>query len=381
MHVAHVIARLNNGGPARVLAALIPALCDLGIRCTVLHGHTAANEQDVGDLLRAAGVELVPVTHLARRIRPAADLIAAAGLLVHLRRLAPDLLHTHTAKAGTLGRVVAAITGRPVLHTFHGHVLHGYFGPLGSALARWQERLCAPLGHLHALTPSQLGELCDRYRIGPARRWRCLPIPVTPVTPLPAPWHAELEPGVPVVGFLGRLTAVKDPHLFLDVLDHLRRRLPVQGLICGDGELLPEVRARIAGEGLPCRCSGFVPAGEALAAMDLLVMTSRNEGLPVTAIEAAGAGVPVVAPPVGGLRDLGRAALLAPRAPTALAAACARLMTDTRLHRRRTAAARALAAELTPARLAPCYAALYRRLAGRQADRRSTGPATGLGLK
>lgn len=301
MHVVHVIARLNDGGPVRVLAALLPALADLGWRATVLCGQVGVGERDATDLLVAGGVIVERIPGLGRRLSPGDDLRAFRALCRRLRGLGPDLVHTHTAKAGILGRLAARSLGLPVVHTYHGHVLDGYFPRLGTAAATILERICARGSALHALTPSQASDLRRRHRIGRAARWSVLPIPVVIPGRLPSPPRP-----VPVLGFLGRLVEIKDPLRWLRVLAELNRREPWRGRICGDGPLRGAVEAAVRTAGLDVEVCGFVPPAEALAGMDVLLLTSRNEGLPVAAVEAAGLGIPVVATAVGGLRDLAR---------------------------------------------------------------------------
>ena len=360
--IAHVIARLNDGGPARVLLALVRAVATHGMRCVVLAGATDAHEPDLAGLLAAEGITVERVPGLGRRLRPADDLRAWRSLVARLRALRPDVVHTHTAKAGALGRLAARELGLPCVHTYHGHVLGGYFGRLPSLAAAACERLAAGTAHHHALTASQHGELAGLHRIGRAARWHVLPIPVAPVTPVAADWHARLRPGVVRIGFLGRLVPIKDGRLWLDTLAVLARGRAVQGVVCGDGPERAALERHARTVGLEVCFTGFVPAGEALAAFDLLLMTSRNEGLPLAAVEAAGAGVPVVAPSVGGLADLARDGLVraAPRGAADLAAACVRVLDGSGLRQTQIAAARAAAARLRPDLLAPRYAALYR---------------------
>lgn len=364
MLIAHVIARLNDGGPARVLLALARALAPHGCRCVVLTGATDVHEPDLAPLLLAAGVAVERIPGLGRSLRPAADLRAWRALVARLRALRPDVVHTHTAKAGVLGRLAARELGLPCLHTYHGHVLGGYFGRLPSLLAAACERLAAGAAHHQALTASQHAELALRHRIGRAGRWRVLPIPVTPVAPSGAPWHARLRRDALRLGFLGRLVPIKDGDLWLETLAVLARARPVQGIVCGDGPERARLEARSAQLGLDVLFTGFVPAGEALAAIDVLLVTSRNEGLPLAAVEAAGAGVPVVAPPVGGLADLARAGLVhpAPRAAEALATAVIEALDLGARDGDAAARARLAAAGLRPERLAPRYAALYREV-------------------
>lgn len=361
MHVVHVIARLNDGGPARAIAALGGALTARGHRIGVLTGACPPSEPDLTEAVRAEGLAVERLPTMAPGLDPVREVAALGALIARLRALRPDVVHTHTAKAGALGRLAARALRLPCLHTYHGHVLRGYFTPAGSAVARLAERVLAGRAWHQALTASQLRDLRDRARIGREHRWRALAPPVPPVAPRAAAWHARLAPGLPVVGFLGRLAPVKDVLLWLDALAELARRTPVQGVVCGDGQQRAAAEARAATLGVPVVFTGFVPAAEALGACRLLLMTSRNEGLPFAAIEAAGAGIPVVAPPVGGLADLARsgAVLPATRTPAALAAACARVLGDPTLRSRLETRGRAAAAAVSPTALAPLYEQLY----------------------
>lgn len=357
MRVVHVIARLNNGGPARVLASVGSMLKSHGFEMSVLTGACDVGEDDLSPLVRAAGLHVIEIPGLSRNIRASDDLRALMALMSQLKKLQPEVVHTHTAKGGTLGRLAATILGIPSIHTFHGHVLHGYFSRRTSAAYTWIERALGLTGRLHALTPSLQEELHCKYRIGLRHRWRALAIPIESVTPQKASWHAALDPSLPVVGFLGRLVPVKDPFLFLQVLRTLS--YPVQGLIAGDGPLRQGVEMQARKMGLRVHFTGFVPASEALGCMDVLCMTSRNEGLPLAAIEAAGAGIPVVAPAVGGLVDLGQGLSVVERNPSSLAKAVSRLLDDAEFRTERITCGKRFAASLTPQALAPAWKALY----------------------
>jgi glycosyltransferase involved in cell wall biosynthesis len=299
------------------------------------------------------------------------DVRALSAMIRLIRARRPTLVHTHTAKAGALGRLACRLLGVPCLHTYHGHVLDGYFSAPVNLALHTAERLVAGACHHHALTPSQCRELRDHHGIGRRQRWHVLPVPVAPVVRTSAPWQRDLLPDLPVVGFLGRLTAVTDVDLWLATVAAMHSRQPVQGLVCGDGQERARLEAAARALALPVRFTGTVPAGEALAAMDVLLMTSRNEGLPLVAIEAASCRVPVVAPPVGGLADLIRWGAVegAVRTATALADAGLRLLTTKALRHARVATAEQVAERLTPTRLAPAYAALYRTISA-QAYRR-----------
>lgn len=351
VRIAHVIARLNDGGPARVLAALAQGLRAAGHDTAIFAGVTADDEPDLTAALRTAGCAVITIPCLGRRVSLADDVRAWWHLRAALAQWQPDLIHTHTTKAGVLGRLIARSLGVAMLHTFHGHVLRGYFPrwltPVLAAVERTLAHGCA----LQALTASQATELRDRWRIGRRWRWRVLPIPVAPAS------RAAIAPRtVPVVGFLGRLVPIKDGDLWLDTLAEVARRQNVHGVICGDGGERERLQMRAQRLGLTVTFTGFVPTAQALAAMDALLMTSRNEGLPLAAIEAASVAVPVVAPPVGGLSDAIASGLVrgAARNASDLATAVQAALADGADPRAQT---QALA--LAPERLLPRYVAWY----------------------
>jgi len=374
MRVLHLIARLNDGGPARVIAALARTLPAHGIAVEIAAGRCGADEGDLTPRMRADGLTVIDVPELGRAPSALRDIRALRAVVRLIRARRPALVHTHTAKAGALGRIACRLLGVPCLHTYHGHVLDGYFGAATNLALHTAERLLAGGCHHQALTPSQAIELRDHHGIGRRARWHVLPVPVTPVSLTPrsiAAWQRELTPQVPVIGFLGRLTAVKDVDLWLATVAELSRRRPVQGLVCGDGQERARLESAARALGLPVHFTGTVPAGEALAAMDVLLMTSHNEGLPLVAVEAGGCGIPVVAPAVGGLADLIRWGAVegAVRTPAALAQACLVLLTDGAHRSRRTHAAAALARRLEPAVLAGSYAQIYRRISAQDGGR------------
>ncbi len=349
----------------RVLAALGHELRRRGHQVIVLHGECAPDEPDRADLLDAAGIERELVPGLGRSLRPSDDLRALWYLWRRLPQLAPDVVHTHTAKAGFLGRAVCTLRRLRCLHTYHGHVLHGYFNHPVEAALEVLERVAACTHHHQALTPTQVMDLSKTHHIGDLRRWHALPIPIPPVRPAPtAPFQAALRRRTLVVGFLGRLVPVKDIDLWLETLAVLSHHRPIQGLVCGDGPMRIHAERRAAELSLSVHFTGFVPASQAFAVMDALLMTSKNEGLPLTAIEAAGAGIPVVAPPVGGLIDCIRwgGVLGAARDPHSLAQAVDRVLVKGPVRNAQILGGRRLAAKLTPEALAPAYEALYESL-------------------
>ena len=373
MRIVHLIARLNDGGPARVLAEWCRESMRLGHEVRIVCGHCAEDEPDIGPQLIAAGLCVDYLPELGRMPSPLRDLKSLRAITRYLRKFQPDILHTHTAKAGILGRLCARYLSLPCLYSYHGHVLHGYWPWYISAAITWAERVVARRGHCHSLTRGLVTELRDSYGIGQPQRWHCLPIPVPVLSPSSMTRQAIAaqhqcqgwSDAVPTIGFLGRLVPVKDPGLFIQAAALVAAEQPLQVVIAGDGALRDQVHKALAE--LPSNCRawslGFVPASEALALMDVLVLSSRNEGTPLTIIEAGSIPVPVVATKVGGIKDLADSHFLlrVERKAERLAAGIRQQLACDR------SACEADAAELvgrySPSLVVPHYIRLYQRIA------------------
>jgi glycosyltransferase involved in cell wall biosynthesis len=341
--VLRIIDRLNIGGPA-IHAVLTSRDLDRSRYRTVLViGSVEPEEGDMAYLLDGTDVERVVIPSLGRELRPLRDLATAWQLYRVMRRVRPDIVHTHKAKAGALGRVVALLCGvRVRIHTFHGHVFHGYFGPGKTRVFLGIERaLARATTRLVALSSGLVGELAEQYRIAPASQFSVVPLgldlqPYAAVKRGAGQLRAELgvAPQVRLVGIVGRMVPVKDHGTFVAAAAEVaQRRDDVHFVLVGAGELEEQVRQDLARRGLSSRAHMLgwrrdLPA--IYADLDVFALSSVNEGTPVTLIEAMTAGVPVVATRVGGVADLleeGRRGELAPaRDPAALADAILRAL-------------------------------------------------------
>ncbi|TVR16252.1 MAG: glycosyltransferase [Planctomycetota bacterium] len=312
MRIVHLIARLNNGGPARVIEQLCQEHGRVGHESVVFTGACGPDEEDLTDQLCRVGISVVRLRHLQRRLTGWNDLLALGEIIQQLRRFRPTILHTHTAKAGFLGRMAARSLSLPCLHTYHGHVLSGYWRPAVQGMIRMSEQISARYGHCHSLSPSLVRDLSINHGIGQHRRWHTQSIPVAvpprcliPRERLAQQWGLSgFDPRIPTIGFLGRMVPIKDPLLFCEVVAAVHNTMPVQVIMCGDGPLRAAARQRLAALGVRHWCPGFQDTAQSLAMFDVLLMTSHNEGVPLSIIEATGSGVPVVAPSVGGIIDL-----------------------------------------------------------------------------
>ncbi len=300
--VVRVITRLNRGGPLRQLCALVPALAERGWTGPVLVGHTEGHEPDGVADLAATGAEVIRVPGLGRGLSPGADGRALRRILRHLRARRPDVVHTHMAKAGALGRSAAWLARVPAVHTFHGHHLQAPWPR--DRLACWAERALSPLtAAAICLTDRQRRDLCEVHRpvprskvavVGPGLDVAAVRARATPeaVAAIRERWH---PPDQPLYLWAGRFVDVKDPLMLVRAVAASRRRFRI--VMLGEGPLRDTVRAWIAAEGLgdTLAVPGAVPElAPWLAAADAVVLSSRSEGAPLVVLEAKVLGRPAI---------------------------------------------------------------------------------------
>ena len=398
--VHRVIARLNVGGPAMHVVNVTRALNEGPWRTRLIAGSVPASEGDMGYYAAERGVEVTPLPEMSREISALDDLRALVALWRLFRRERPDVVHTHTAKAGTLGRLAAILAGVPVrVHTFHGHVLGGgYFPPWKTHLFLEIERLLARGTHrLVVLTRRQAREMAEDLRVAAPGKFSVVPLGLelerfgAVGRSAEARQRARAAVGIPegvlAVGIVGRLVPIKNHELFLEAIaaGNLRSTAspsaiggagvqpaaaPLLGVVVGAGEREPGLKALAARLGVADRVLWLgwrrdLP--EVYAALDALALTSHDEGTPVAVLEALASGLPVVARDVGGvgevLEEIGGAALLPREAgPDAWASALATAAQGGELAR---GTRDAVVARYSVARLARDLAALYAQELGR----------------
>ena len=354
VRILRVIARLNMGGPALHVAYLTAGLRKRGYDTTLVAGSLARGEDSMAFVADEREVGVVRIDELGREISPLRDLVATLRLARLIRRERPDILHTHTAKAGTVGRVAALLAGRRkppiVVHTFHGHVLRGYFGPVRSLFFRLLERwLARGTTALVAVSPQVRDDLVS-LGVAPAERFVVIRLGIELDERVAGPQNGRLESrrylGIPpdrfAVGWIGRMTAVKRTDDVLVAFKQLRDA-GVDACLCmvGDGpdRVQLERRAHELGVVKETLFLGYQEdVAPFYAAFDALVLPSSNEGTPVSAIEALAAGRPVVATRVGGVPDVVQEGedgfLVEPGATGELADRLARLAGDPELRER-----------------------------------------------
>ncbi|HHI80434.1 MAG TPA: glycosyltransferase [Planctomycetes bacterium] len=313
LRLLRLISRLNLGGPALQIRALTPLLARRDTHSLIVHGAPGPGEAECEGLPpllsldqalqlgpRARGRVLLP------GLGPGQSPRQSYQALRRLRRLcaafAPQVLHSHTAKAGLLAPLCAP-KGTAIVHSFHGHVLRDYFGPVRSRALLLLERRLQRRRALSTCVSESCGAELEELGIAPIQV-----IPPTVALPSPLPRaQARRALGLPedarLVLFLGRLVPIKDPALFLETvaLFSSREKTPTIPVLLGDGPLLSQLRDRHP----EARFLGPVPeAGRYLRAFDALLLTSKREGLPLAALEALMQGLPVLGPAVPGIRDL-----------------------------------------------------------------------------
>jgi glycosyltransferase involved in cell wall biosynthesis len=380
--VLRVITRLNIGGPAQHVILLTAALRRMGWETALITGRVDPDEGDMGDLAGRAGVEPVVIDSMRNGAGPLADLRTLLSLYRLFRRERPALVHLHLLKARLLGGLAARWAGVPVVvETFHGTLLAGYYSTPMTRMLAWLERwLARRMDAVVAVSPAVARELAAA-RIGSDARVHVIPLGLDLERFRAGAARPTLRqtlglPGdAPLVGTVGRLVPIKGMDAFIDAAAQIRRSLPAAHfVIVGDGALRAglERRARDAGLGGQVHFLGWRRDLEELYPdLDLIMLTSLNEGTPVSIIEAMATGRAVVATRVGGVLDVvedGVTGVLAPpRDPGALAAAAVALLADPERRRRMGEAARsAVSSRYGVSRLAEQMDTLYRGLlAGR----------------
>ncbi len=330
MKVLRIIARLNVGGPARHVVWLTDGLKSEGYETVLVSGVVPAGEDDMTYVATEAGVEPLIIPQMSREIS-LKDALTVWKLYRLMVREQPDLVHTHTAKAGTVGRVAglmyrwltpATLVGKPracrFVHTYHGHVFHSYYGTAKTRLFLTIEKLLARLAtdRIVVISEQQRREINDQFRVGRPQQFAVIPLGID--LGVYANWQARraqfreqlgAAPDELLIGIVGRITEVKNHALFLEAAALLKKstRRRVRFLVIGDGNLRASLEQQAAVLGLMESTSflgtrndpeNFYPA------LDIVALTSLNEGTPLSLIEAMANARPVIATAVGGVVDL-----------------------------------------------------------------------------
>ena len=379
IRVLRVIARMNVGGPAWQASVLTRGLDGERWETLLVCGDVGDDEADFVDL-RDPSLPLCRIPSLGRSIRPGDDLRAWWALRRIVRTFGPDVIHTHTAKAGVIGRLAGWRV--PVrVHTFHGHVLHGYFGWAVTSLVRLVESILARKTTALVAVGGRVRDDLRAAGIGRSADWTVIAPGVAsavPVDRIVARRQLGLPVDRPLVLFVGRITAVKRLDRLLEAMAEVVSRLPEAILaVAGEGDLLEDSIERSASLGESIRFLGWrQDLAPLYAAADVVAISSDNEGMPVTLIEAAMAGIPAVTTDVGSAGEVvvdGVTGYVVPPDVEALAEGLVGLLTDHEIRARMGGEARLRAEELFGVeRLVADHARLYERLVdgGRASPRR-----------
>lgn len=332
MKVLRIIARLNVGGPARQVTWLTESMNDgIEFSSTLIAGTVPEGEDDMSYFATDRGIEPVYIEEMSRELSPK-DSVSLIKLYRAIRRERPDIIETHTAKAGTLGRVAAfayrwftpgTLVGRPrkvaVIHVFHGHVFHSYYGAAKTKIFILIEKLLARIATHKIVTISaqQLREIHEEVGVGSRKQFEVIPLGIDlsgfrsdPESRSSMRRELGIDDGTLTIGFVGRLTEIKNvPLLLAAASQYLENETVPQTifLIVGDGNLREDIEAEAVAHGLgkSIRFLGNREDTERIySALDIVALTSLNEGTPLSLIEAMATGVPFVSTSVGGVVDL-----------------------------------------------------------------------------
>ncbi len=308
IRVVHVIARMNVGGPAVLISDTLRELDREEFDVRLITGKCGDDEADYLET-QAPDIRAIRIDGLGRSVSPVNDVMALRSVVGRLRDIQPHIIHTHTAKAGVVGRLAARLAPieARVVHTFHGHLLHGYFSPAKTrGLIAAEAILARRSDRLIAVSPQVRDDLLAAG-IGHHEQYEVIP-PGVSLGALPDRESARAALHIPsgnyVVLLLGRITEIKRPDRFAEAARIVHQQIPhTHFLIAGSGDLDAELRESM--EGLPSSFLGWRSDIELLlAASDALVVTSDNEGTPLSVIQAGLAGVPTVGTRVGGMESV-----------------------------------------------------------------------------
>ncbi len=310
IRVMRIIARMNVGGPAVQVSGLMRGLHATEFDHRLYTGFCADNEADYLDTV-AIDVTALRIEGFGRRVSFSGDIKAFFSLVQEIRSFRPHIIHTHTAKAGFLGRIASILSFHPSIrvHTFHGHLLNGYFGSFKRFLIVLVERILAMFSDQLLAVGEKVRQDLLAAGVGTPKKFSLMP-PGLQIGELPNRLASRDSYGLSshklVCAFIGRVTKIKRPDRFLDVVTEIQNRgLDIQFFIAGDGELLENCNARISTEDLPIRVLGWQSNIEkVLSSADIVILTSDNEGTPLSLVQAGMAGLPVVSTRVGSIPEV-----------------------------------------------------------------------------
>lgn len=305
MKVLHLIARMNVGGTARYLTMLSNGLEKAGIDSSIATGFVQGAESEDPSV---AEVKLHRINHLGRAINPIADHKAFKEFEALVAIEQPDIIHTHTFKSGFIARskrnALIKSAGKEIkfIHTFHGHLLDDpeFSGPKKTAIIAIERALAKKTNKIITVGQKVADELLAN-EIGNANQFINIPPGVNPLPTKPkeqARQELGLTHNTPTIGWLARVTGVKNPLLAAEIAKEIPEATFIFG---GDGDLLNQLKKSAPAN---AKVFGWVDAATFISACDAILSTSENEGMPVALIEAQLAGKPVIATNVGSTAEV-----------------------------------------------------------------------------
>lgn len=331
LKIVRIIARLNVGGPARHVVWLTEALQTNGFESVLLAGTVPDGEEDMSYFASENAVAPVYIEEMSRELSPK-DVVSLWKIYRQFKREKPDVIHTHTAKAGTVGRAAGffyrwltwrTLLGKPrrvkLIHTFHGHVFHSYYGDLKTKIFLFIEKNLARLAtdKIIVISRQQFDEIHGRFGVGREAQFAVIPLGIDLQSF--ADWRAkqnilrreiDAKSDEIIVGLVGRLTEVKNQTLFLRVIKLYEEKsngLKLKFVIVGDGHLRETLENEAAALGIKDSVIFLGNRNDAdvfYAGLDIVALTSFNEGTPLSLIEAMANEKPVISTAVGGVVDL-----------------------------------------------------------------------------
>jgi glycosyltransferase involved in cell wall biosynthesis len=308
--VVQIIARMNVGGPAVIVADLMRSIDSSKVEQVLITGYCDSDEADYLETV-ATDIKATRIAGLGRSVSVISDVRAFFALVAMIKKIAPDVIHTHTAKAGVLGRLAAILAGRSAkrVHTFHGHLLHGYFSGWKVKLVIAIEQFLAKRTDILVAVGNQVKSDLLAAGIGKPDQYRVFyPGLVEPkkISKDVARKQFAMDAGDIYVAYVGRMTAIKRPDRLLGTAAETKaRNLPVKFIVAGEGDLFEATKRDSERRDLPVKFLGWrKDIGALFAASDIAILTSDNEGIPLTLIQAAQASLPIVTTGVGSVGDI-----------------------------------------------------------------------------
>ena len=324
--VLRIINRLNLGGPTYNAAYLSKYMAP-EFETLLVAGMKDESEASSEFITEQLGLEPIFIEDMHRSLHPVKDLKSYNQIVKIIREFKPDIVHTHAAKSGTLGRLAAINEGVPViLHTFHGHIFHSYFSPLKTKIFLNIERyLSKKSSKTIAISNKQFEELCQDFKIDKPEKFEIVPLGFD-LTRFSENKEENrkvfrqkylIKEDEIAIGIIGRLVPVKNHALFLEAFKGAKAKTDkkIKAVIIGDGELKEEIFAKAEELNLEINhnnpdetdivfTSWIKEVDKALPGLDIVALSSLNEGTPVSLIEAQAAGIPIVSTRVGGIEDV-----------------------------------------------------------------------------